>query len=549
MAFQTLSALQADTFSLNVGTLLDTGMRSAGRNPIVYGDNVRMTYAEFKDRIHRLADALTRHGVRAGTKVAIMEWDSHRYLEAFFAAPMLGATLVTINIRLSPAQMAFAFEHSESSVIIVAQDLAYLIAHFDPSRLSECKIIVTDAPSRDSLAADDWEDYETLLAASDPEFVFPTVSEDAIATTFYTTGTTGAPKGVFFTHRQLVLHSLAVATALGCSDSPQHLGRADVYMPITPLFHVHAWGMPYIATMLGLKQVYPGRYDANALVALKQREGVTFSHCVPTILEMILSAASAQGVGLHGWKIMIGGSVMPRTLAQAAMERGLEVFSAYGMSETCPVLTIVRTDPNEVDPIGARCSAGSPIPLVEVKIEAHQASSATGASTSMANEVIGEIVVRSPWLTAGYLKNREASLELWRGGYLHTQDVGAIDHVGRLRVRDRIKDVIKTGGEWVSSLALEEIIRNTASVRECAVVAVPDAKWGERPVAFLAPAASVSTADIESCVLGALTAAVSAGKLAKYAVPDRIVFVEELPKTSVGKIDKKALRHRITQET
>jgi fatty-acyl-CoA synthase len=549
MVFQALSALQADAFSLNVGTLLETGVRSAGRNTIVYGDSVRMTYAEFKARIHRLADALTRHGVRAGTKVAIMEWDSHRYLEAFFAVPMLGATLVTINIRLSTAQMAFAFEHSESTVIIVAQELIHLIAQFDVARLSACKIVVTDAPSRTSLTANNWEDYETLLAASDPEFVFPTVSEDAIATTFYTTGTTGAPKGVFFTHRQLVLHSLAVATALGCSDSPQHLGRADVYMPITPLFHVHAWGMPYIATMLGLKQVYPGRYEANALVTLKQREGVTFSHCVPTILEMILSAASTQGVDIRGWKIMIGGSVMPRSVAQAALERGLEVFSAYGMSETCPVLTIVRTGSNEVDPIGARCSAGSPIPLVEVKVEAHQASSATGSSTLMTDEAIGEIVVRSPWLTAGYLKSEEASLELWRGGYLHTQDVGVIDHLGRLHVSDRIKDVIKTGGEWVSSLALEEIIRNTTAVRECAVVAVPDAKWGERPVAFVTPATPVSTADIESDVQGALTAAVAAGKLAKYAVPDRIVCVEELPKTSVGKIDKKALRHRMAQET
>ena len=374
-----------------------------------------------------------------------------------------------------------------------------------------------------------------------PEYDFPDFDENVQATTFYTTGTTGLPKGVYFSHRQLVLHAMAELAVFGIAARQGRFNRDDVYMPITPMFHVHAWGFPWTATLAGVKQVYPGRYDPALLVRLIKTEGVTFTHGVPTILQMLLDAATKANVDLAGLKMVIGGSALPKALARQAMGLGVDVFAGYGMSETGPLLTVahlkssaVTGDDQEVE---IRVRAGRACPLVDLQIVDSEMN-----RLPHDGESAGEIVVRAPWLTAGYFGNPDASEQLWAGGYLHTNDIGVITPDGYLRVTDRIKDVIKTGGEWISSLQLEDIIMHCGGVAECAVIGIKDARWGERPLALIVrdPKTDppVSIEDVKAHVMTAS----EKGVISKFAVPQKILFVDALAKTSVGKIDKKALR-------
>ncbi|MDB2529071.1 long-chain-fatty-acid--CoA ligase, partial [Alphaproteobacteria bacterium] len=417
---------------------------------IVSAGHGRFSYREFATRINRLAHALTSIGIGSGDTVAVLDWDTHRYLECFFAVPMLGAILHTVNIRLSPAQILYTINHAKDDVIIVHADFWDLLAGIAPQIERDVSfILVQDGASAASLETGPDVDgqnivgvYEEMLAAAAPHFDFATFSEQTVATTFYTTGTTGDPKGVSYTHRQLVLHTLSILAMFGPMAASNRFDQNDVYMPITPMFHVHAWGFPYAATLLGVKQVYPGRYDPAHLLQLIDQERASFSHCVPTILHMLLQADPAQSIDLSHWKVVIGGSSLPHGLAASALARGINVFAAYGLSETCPLLTVAQIDPDHADDLTARCRAGWPAPMVDLRIVDDNMVDVPrdGAST-------GEIVARAPWLTEGYVGNEQASAELWRGGYLHTGDVGRFDDVGRLLITDRIKDVIKSGGE------------------------------------------------------------------------------------------------------
>jgi fatty-acyl-CoA synthase len=405
-------------------------------------------------------------------------------------------------------------------------------------------VVLNDSGEAPDSPLDVNEEYEALLARSDPHFPFPELDEDTRATTFYTTGTTGLPKGVYFSHRQLVLHTLAVRSAIAGTGHGR-CNEGDVYMPITPMFHVHAWGMPYVATTLGIKQVYPGRYHPDALVELIHRERVTFSHCVPTILQMMLASAKTKGVELSGWKVIIGGAALPQALARQALELGVDVLAGYGMSETCPILTLAHLKPHmeawDIDrQAEMRCKTGRPVSLVQIRIVDEEMNDVPHDGTSQ-----GEIVVRAPWLTQGYLKDPANSEKLWAGGWLHTGDIAVIDNEGYLKITDRIKDVIKTGGEWVSSLDLEDLLLKHPEVIEAAVIGVPDPKWTERPLAVVVvePGSPVSEAEIRAH----LHDFASRGVISRYGVPDHIVFVDELPKTSVGKLDKKILREKFPE--
>jgi len=309
------------------------------------------------------------------------------------------------------------------------------------------------------------------------------------------------------------------------------------------MFHVHAWGIPYLATMLGLKQVYPGRYAPDTLLNLITREGVTFSHCVPTILAMMLGSPLAGDGRLTGWKVIIGGSALPMPLARKAVEHGIDVIAGYGMSETCPILTLAHLRPHMMEwdierklPFLVR--AGRPIPFVQLRIVDVDMKDVPHDGVSQ-----GEVVARSPWLTQGYLHEPERSEDLWRGGWLHTGDVGVIDSEGYLKIVDRIKDVVKTGGEWVSSLDIEDLVLRVPGVVEAAVIGVPDDKWGERPVAFVVRKAGAETT--EDGIRRHVQDAVERGAISKYAVPDRVYFVDAIPKTSVGKLDKKVIRAQL----
>ena len=538
-------ASSAYAYPLLIRQLLHTPLATAPHQEIVYADKRRYSYRTFVERIARLASALTELGVKSGNTVAVMDWDSHRYLECFFAIPMMGAVLHTINVRLSPEQILYTVNHAEDDVILVHEDFLPIIESFHDRLERPCKFVLiqeSDETLATPLAIEG--EYEQLVETGRPDHEFQDFDENTRATTFYTTGTTGDPKGVYYSHRQLVLHTLSSSAAMGMAGEHGRFCRDDVYMPITPMFHVHAWGMPYMATLTGVKQVYPGRYNPEKLLDLIAREKVTYSHCVPTILHMLLSCPTIDDVDLSSWKVIVGGSAMPKGLARAALDRGIDVFSGYGMSETGPVLTIAHLeramfDGDDEEVLELRCKTGRPIPLVDIDIvdENMRSRPRDGEST-------GEIVVRAPALTQGYFKNPESSEALWAGGYLHTGDIGHVDEDGYLKVTDRLKDVIKTGGEWISSLALEDIISELAGVAETAAIGISDEKWGERPLVLVVLEPDHEAAIDEDTVRQHVQTHADRGKVSRWAVPERVVIVESIDKTSVGKIDKKRLRAR-----
>lgn len=522
-------------YHLTIGQLLVTPLANAADQEIVDAGGARFTYRQFRDRIGRLASALAGLGVREGSVVAWLDWDSHRYLEAFFAVPMMGATLHTVNVRLAPEQILYTINHAADDVIVTHADFLPLLAAIRDRITRPVTVVVMECDAGSDLS------HDTLMQAADPGFAFPEVAETTRATLFYTTGTTGEPKGVTFTHRQIVLHTLGTIAALAAVPPPGGIHKADVYMPVTPMFHVHAWGVPYVATLLGMKQVYPGRYDPARLIALKQAERVTFTHCVPTILQMILTSPAAEGADLSGWKVIIGGAAMTPALARTALRRGIEVFSGYGMSETCPILTLsdvaAAQGLPEDEAVAIRCATGKAIPLVELSIRAEGMQPQPHDGQSQ-----GELCVRAPWLTQGYLRDPDRSDQLWAGGWLHTGDVGAIGPDGTYIVGDRLKDTIKSGGEWISSLELEAIGSAVEGVAEVAAIGLPDPRWGERPCLVVVARPGTSEQAITTGLQAAVAAAIGAGRLPGWAHPDRIDLVEAIPRTSVGKLDKKRMR-------
>ena len=520
-------------YPLLVKQLLHATLQSRAEQEILYPGVMRMSYRDWYGRLQRAANAFAGLGLGPGSVIAVMDWDSHRYFECFFAVPMLGATLHTVNVRLSPDQIVYTINHAEDDAILVHRDFLPLLAQVWERIERPVKLILLeDAPGPLPEGLPFAGEYEALLAAAAPEHRFADFDERTRATLFYTTGTTGNPKGVSFSHRQIVLHTLGGA-AVGV------MRRDDVYMPITPLFHVHAWGMPYIATMQGVRQIYPGRYEPARLLRLIGEHRVTFSHCVPTILAMLLAAPEAAGVDLAGWRVVIGGSALSAGLGQAALDRGIDVISGYGMSETCPLLTLSDMTRVAAGGLARRTATGIASPLVELRVVDQEMRDQPRGS-----KATGEVVVRAPWLTEGYLKDEAGSAALWRGGYLHTGDVGYLDADGTLHVTDRTKDVIKSGGEWISSLDLENIASTVPGEAEVAAIGLPDAKWGERPCLVIAPKPEAARASVEAGVRAAVAAAVEGGHLSKWAHPDRVEFVEALPKTSVGKLDKKLMRAR-----
>lgn len=541
-----VSTPSAYTYPLLVKQLLTNSLSLYGDQEITYRSEVRYTYRDFRRRVGQLASALEGLGVRHGATVAVMDWDSHRYLESYFAIPMMGATLFTVNVRLAPHQIAYALNDSEAEIVLVHADFVPMLESIKGELTSVHEVVVL--ADGQAIPATTWAvagEYEALVERASPDFEFGDFDENTKAATFYTSGTTGDPKGVYYSHRQIVLHTMATAMTLCAPRAGQRIHREDVYMPITPMFHVLAWGIPFVALTLGLKTVLPGRYVPHELLKLKQSEGVTFSHCVPTILQMLLQAADETNQELSDWTMIIGGAKFPPALCRAARAKGIDIFAGSGMSETGPVMTLAQIPPGVTptdadDDVRRRTHTGLPVPFVDLRVV-----DAEMRDVPRDGETQGEIVLRAPYLTQGYFKLPQASEELWAGGYLHTQDVATVAPDGAVQIVDRIKDVIKTGGEWVSSIGLESLICDVPGVQEAAVIGVKDEKWGERPMAFIVcrPDATVEAAAIRNHLL----AQVESNRLNKYAVPEieRITFVSEIPKTSVGKIDKKALRQAI----
>jgi len=537
--------MPAYRYQLLLKHILHFGVEWAPDQEIVYRDLVRYTYSDMCQRVLRLGAALQRLGVKEGTKVGVIEWDSHRYLEMYFGIPGIGAILHTINPRLAPEDLVYTLMHAEDEVLIFHEDFLPLVERIRPRLPTVRKyVLITDKPEKPDIKGIDVE-YEELLSGVTPLADLPDLDENTQATLAYTTGTTGKPKGVYFSHRQLVLHTLIVGLSVAVFGNYGGVSKHDVYMPLTPMFHVHAWGIPYMSTLFGIKQVYPGRYEPEMLLRLILGEKVTFSHCVPTILQMLVTAPAVKQFDLSGWTVVIGGARLTKGLAQQARELGIQVYAGYGMSETCPVLTLALLKPfmekewDDERQLDWMIKTGVPVPLVYLRVV-----SPAGEDVARDAKETGEIVVRAPWLTEGYYKEPERTEALWEGGWMHTGDVAHVDEYGYVQIVDRLKDVIKSGGEWISSLELENLLSLHEGVLEVGVIGIPDEKWGERPLAVIVPQEGYKGKLTPDDLKTHLQKFVEEGVITDWSVPDDYVFVDELPKTSVGKIDKKVLRSR-----
>jgi fatty-acyl-CoA synthase len=533
-------------YQLTLDKLLAQTDHRRSKAEIVY-QKTRYNWTEFHTRIRRLASGLEAMGVKKGSKVAVVDFDTHRYLEAYFAVPMMGAVLHTVNVRLPSGHIAYTMVHAGDEYILL-RDEFILLATKIASSAKSIKGIVTmsDSGSAPSLPMMNLKFYDDLLAEGDPSYVFPELQENTMATIFYTSGTTGMPKGVWFTHRQLVLHTLAVQIGLGEGAPGHRLDNRDVILPLVPFFHVHSWGIPYIAGLNGQKIVLAGRYAAAQVLDLVSKEGVTFSQMVPSVLNLIVSEAERRGPteSLSKWKVVVGGAALSKELAVRARKLGISVMSGYGLSETGPVLTLANPTENSascsedelLDSVFSR--TGIPIPLVQLRVVDEKM-----IDVPRDNKTIGEIVARGPWLAEEYYKDDSKTKELWRGGWLHTGDMAVMDSEGCVLIVDRIRDAIKSGGEWIPAVVLEELLLKHPAVSEAAVLGVKDQKWGERPIAVVSLREGQETT--EASLRKHMEKYLEEGKIAEFWVPERFaIWAGPLPRTGAGKMDKSALRER-----
>jgi fatty-acyl-CoA synthase len=487
-------------------------------------DSRRGTFAQVAERAARLAGALKRLGIQSGDRVGTLSWNHQEHLEAYFAVPCIGAVLHTLNLRLDPEQLAYVINHAEDRVILVDASLVPLLAKIRSKLTTVERIIVIG--EGDASALGEVLSYEDLLAAEPPEYPWPDLGEKTAAAMCYTTGTTGAPKGVVYSHRSIYLHSLAEWGAFSLKES-------DRALVIVPMFHVNAWGIPYTAFMLGADLLMPGRFlQPEPLCRFIQAERPTFAAGVPTIWQGVLHHIEAHPADLTSMQTIIcGGSAVPRSLMERfEKNHGLRIIQAWGMTETSPI-GAVAVPPRGVPPeeeMDWRSKTGRVVAGVRLRIVDD-----SGKEQPWDGESVGEIEVRGPWITGAYFK--DPAPDKFDDGWLRTGDVGCVDSRGFIQITDRSKDVIKSGGEWISSVALETLLIGHPDVLDAAVIAVPDERWDERPLAsvVLKPGSSTSPEELRDFV---------AGQVVKFWVPDRWAVVDEIPKTSVGKYDKKVLR-------
>jgi fatty-acyl-CoA synthase len=496
----------------------------------------RYTYADFYRRARKLASALSAAGIRRGDRVATLMWNHYRHLECYFGIPACGAVVHTLNLRLHPRELGYIANHAGDRVVIVDDVLLPLLEKFKDQTKIERVIVVANCQGPRGGAG--WEksfdDYEQFIAQGSDEFEYPDLGEDEAAAMCYTSGTTGKPKGVLYSHRALVLHSFgfALPDAFG-------VGQKDVLMALAPMFHANSHGIPYVAVMLGTKLVMPGPFvDGDSLVELFESEEVTVTTAVPTVWQGILRALEkgpARRIA-PGFRGLSGGTAPPESMFRGLDSYGLRLVHLWGMTETTPAATISRLKSYmlslpEDEQYEIRCRQGWPLPFVEIRAVGTEGVVPWDAAT------VGELQVRGPWVAASYFEMPEESRRWTRDGWFCTGDVCTIDAEGFMKIVDRTKDMIKSGGEWISSVDLESALMDHPMVREAAVIAVSHPKWDERPLAVIVgkEEARVSEEELRE-FLGK--------KFSKWQLPDEFVFVSELPHTSTGKLRKTTLREQ-----
>ncbi len=526
-------------YPLTLNAILDRAERIHGRKEIVSRrpdrSIYRTTYAEIASRTRRLAVALSALGVQSGDRVATLCWNQPEHLELYFGVPALGAVIHTLNPRLHAGELSYIVNHADDKVIVVDETLLPVFESFRATRAFAHVIVVGHGKE----TPDGMLSYAELVGSADAETFSPrALDENDAAAMCYTSGTTGRPKGVVFSHRALVLHALGAAT-----PDAFCFGESDVVLPVVPMFHANAWGIPFTATMVGAKQVYPGPHlDEASLLELLAGERVTFTAGVPSIwLRLLQELDRAPGAyDLSSLKaLIVGGSAAPQALIEGYERRhGLRIVHAWGMTEMSPLGTVARlprhlADASEEQQYAFRAKQGIPVPLVEIR--------ARGAEGLVPwdGQTMGELEVRGPWVAGTYYQSEEGEDRFTEDGWFKTGDIVTIDPLGCIEITDRAKDLIKSGGEWISSVALENALMAHPAVAEAAVIAVPDPKWQERPLAVVVLKAGQTTTK-EDLI------AHLAPSFPKWWLPNAIEFIDEIPKTAVGKFKKATLRERFS---
>lgn len=501
----------------------------------------RYTYGDFYDRVLRLMGALKAAGVKPGDRVATFAWNRYQHMELYFAVPCLGAVLHTLNIRLSTDQLTYLVNHAEDRMIFVDESLAGQLAPLQEHCKGVERFVVMREGGSETFGLRGEMEYEDFMATGTPVTELPELDENTACAICYTSGTTGNPKGALYTHRALYLHSMAVGQVDVMGFSQQ-----DSALVFVPMFHVNAWGLPFAGVMFGGKLVFPGRNPQAAdVVDLIRGEEVTFAAGVPTIWMLVDQHLQQHGGDLKPLqRIACGGSAVPSALMRAFDERyGVPIVQLWGMTELSPLGTVSRLkrrmrDASAEEKYAARLKAGIPVPGIEMRIEG-----ANGEILPRDGESIGELVVRGPWVISNYFKMESSGKSFTPDGWFKTGDVAALDAAGYMRIADRVKDLIKSGGEWISSVDMENALMAHPAVAEAAVVARPDTKWDERPVAFLVPRPGREGELTPQAVQDYLAAN---GDFAKWQIPyaEDVHLIDAIPRTSVGKFDKKVLRRR-----
>src|SRR6266568_3990857 len=495
----------------------------------------RYTYADYADRVCRLSAALAKLGLAKGDRVGTFAWNSHRHMEVYFAAPLMGMVLHTVNIRLSAQDITYIINHAEDRVLVVDASLWHLI---EPIRkdLTSVRHFIVMKDSPDAQIPPGALDYEALVADAKPVTDWPKLEETDAAGMCYTSGTTGHPKGVVYSHRAIFLHCLASSTV-----DVFALSEGDVILHIVPMFHANAWCVPFAAVMNGATQLFGGpNPQPRDIVEIIHNERVTFVGAVPTVwiaIQAILEKEPHWDISCVS-RIPIGGSAAPQALIEAFEKQyGASMVHAWGMTEMTPLGTICRLKSSmetlpDPERYAIRAKQGYNTVCVDIRIVDE-----AGNEQPWDGKSVGEIQVRGPWVTSGYYNNPEGSAQFTADGWFRTGDVASVDPEGYVQITDRTKDLIKSGGEWISSVDLETTIMGNPKVLEAAVIAVPHPKWVERPLACVVPRSGTTVEPAE--ILEYLRP-----RLAKWALPDEVVLIEAVPKTSVGKFDKKVLRER-----